>query len=60
MWGKKKISLERGDYAPSFHPLTCVVLHREGTHLHSKNPQVLFADCALTTQGQLPALPCPV
>lgn len=23
-----------------------VVLYRKGTHLHSKNPQVLFADCA--------------
>lgn len=46
MWGKQKISLERGDSAPSFQPLMCVVLHREDTHVHSKNPQVPFVDCA--------------
>lgn len=46
MWGKQKISLERGDSAPSFQPLVCVVLHREDTHVHSKNPQVPFVDCA--------------
>lgn len=40
MWGKQKISLDRETVLPVF------ILHLEGTHLHSKNPQVLFGDCA--------------